>query len=61
MVYLIYIYIYSEDGFKELFIEGELPDDTSTIFFILKKILQEGFILEDMTKEKLPINQFFQL
>lgn len=29
--------IYSSDGFKEVKLKGELPEDTSSLFFILKK------------------------
>ena len=51
--------IYSEDGFKELFIEGELPDDTSTIFFILKRNITRGVYIGGYDKGEATYKSIF--
>lgn len=43
--------IYTDDGFEELIDLGELPEDTSIVFFVLKRKLPALFILIVRVKE----------
>ncbi len=52
--------IYNEKGFSEVIVSGELPEDTSDIFFILKRKQQERFISTVLERVLIRIDYYLQ-